>query len=58
MKNFELTLRTFLIILVTVLALQYAQQVSIKSILIIYAICIVGTTLNMILFKALGLLEK
>lgn len=58
MKNFELTLRTFLILLVTVFTLQHAQQVPISNIILIYAMCAVVTIINMIIFKLFGLTEK
>lgn len=57
MKNFELTLRTFLLTLVTVLTLQHAQQVPIRHIALMYAICAVCSLLLMILFKITGLTE-
>ena len=57
MKYFELTLRTFLIILATILTLQYAKFVPLKTILIIFAISIVATIINMVLIKLLGLTE-
>ena len=57
MKYFELTLRTFLILLVIVFTLQHAQQVPIKHIIILYVMCAVVTVINMVLFKLLGLTE-
>ena len=57
MKYFKLTLRTFLIILATILTLQYAKFVPLKTILIIFAISIVATIINMVLIKLLGLTE-
>ena len=57
MKYFKLTLRTFLIILATILTLQYAKFVPLKTILIIFAISIVSTIINMVIFKLLGLTE-
>ena len=57
MKYFKLTLRTFLIILATILTLQYAKFVPLKTILIIFAISSIITIINMALFKLLGLTE-
>ena len=58
MKYFKLTLRTFLIILATIITLQYAKFVPLKTILIIFAISIVATIINMVIFKLLGLTEE
>lgn len=53
MKYFELTLRTFLIILATILTLQYAKTVPLKTILIIFAISVVVTLINILIFRLL-----
>lgn len=58
MKSLELTLRTFLIILVVVLTLQIKPFVPIEKILVIYIISIVVALINMVLFKMLGLINK
>ena len=53
MKQFELTLRTFLIILATILTLHYAKTVPLKTILIIFAVSIVVTLINLLVFRLL-----
>lgn len=58
MKSFELTLRTFLIILLVALTLQYAEVVLIINILIMYGLAVLTTVMNMFLFLILGLTEK
>ena len=58
MKNFELTLRTFLLILVVILTLQHAQTLPITQILIMYGLAVLATVVNMFLFSILGLTEK
>lgn len=54
MNYINLTLRTFLIILATILTLQYSRLVPLKTILIIFVISIVATGINMLIFKLLG----
>lgn len=58
MDRLEVTVRTFLIILVVVLTMQIEEYIGIKNILIIYGMSIVGTVVSMILFDLLGLVDK
>ncbi len=58
MNRLEVTVRTFLIILVVVLTMQIEEYIGIKNILIIYGISIVGTVASMVLFDLLGIVDK
>ena len=58
MNRLEVTVRTFLIILVVVLTMQIEEYISIKNILIIYGMSIAGTVFSMVLFDLLGLVDK
>lgn len=58
MNRLEVTVRTFLIILVVVLTMQIEEYIGIKNILIIYGISVVGTVASMVLFDLLGLVDK
>ena len=58
MQYFNLTLRTFLIILAVIITLQHARFVPLETILIIFSISVVATITNMIIFKLLGLMEE
>ena len=58
MKYFKLTLRTFLVILATILTLQHARFVPLETLLIIFSISVVVTIINVALFKLLGLTEE
>lgn len=58
MNRLEVTVRTFLIILVVVLTMQIEEYIGIKNILIIYGISIVGTVISMVLFDLLGIVDN
>lgn len=58
MNKLEVTVRTFLIILVVVLTMQIEEYIGIKNILIIYGISIVGTVVSMVLLDLLGIVDK
>lgn len=58
MNRLEVTVRTFLIILVVVLTMQIEEYIGIKNILIIYGMSIAGTVFSMVLFDLLGLVDK
>lgn len=58
MDILEVTVRTFLIILVVVLTMQIEEYIGIKSILLIYGVSIVGTAVSMLLFNILGLVGR
>ena len=58
MNRLEVTVRTFLIILVVVLTMQIEEYIGIKNILIIYGISIVGTVVSMVLFDLLGMIDN
>ena len=58
MNRLEVTVRTFLIILVVVLTMQIEEYIGIKNILIIYGLSIAVTAANMVLFNLLGLVDK
>lgn len=58
MNRLEVTVRTFLIILVVVLTMQIEDYIGIKNILIIYGISVVGTMVSMVLFDLLGIVDK
>ena len=58
MNRLEVTVRTFLIILVVVLTMQIEEYIGIKNITVIYGISIVGTVVSMVLFDLLGLVDK
>lgn len=58
MNRLEVTVRTFLIILVVVLTMQIEEYIGIKNILIIYGISIAGTAISMVLFDLLGIVDN
>ena len=58
MNRLEVTVRTFLIILVVVLTMQIEEYIGIKNILIIYGMSIAGTVFSMVLFDLLGMVDK
>jgi uncharacterized membrane-anchored protein len=58
MNRLEVTVRTFLIILVVVLTMQIEEYIGIKNILIIYGISIVGTAISVVLFDLLGIVDN
>ncbi len=58
MNRLEVTVRTFLIILVVVLTMQIEEYIGIKNILIIYGMSIAGTVFSMLIFDLLGLVDK
>ena len=58
MNRLEVTVRTFLIILVVVLTIRIEEYIGIKNITVIYGISIVGTVVSMVLFDLLGLVDK
>ena len=58
MDRLEVTVRTFLIILVVVLTMRIEEYIGIKNITVIYGISIVGTVVSMVLFDLLGLVDK
>lgn len=58
MDRLEVTVRTFLIILVVVLTMQIEEYIGIKNIFIIYGLSTVGTAASMLIFDLLGLVDK
>ena len=58
MNRLEVTVRTFLIMLVVVLTMQIEEYIGIKNILIIYGISIAGTAISMVLFDLLGIVDN
>lgn len=58
MNRLEVTVRTFLIILVVVLTMRIEDYIGIKNILIIYGLSTVGTAASMLIFDLLGLVDK
>ena len=58
MQYFNLTLRTFLVILATILTLQHVRYVPLETILIIFSISVVATIINVVIYKLLGLMEE
>lgn len=58
MNRLEVTVRTFLIILVVVLTMQIEDYIGIKNILIIYGVSIAGTAISMVLFDLLGIVDN
>lgn len=58
MNGLEVTVRTFLIILVVVLTMQIEDYIGIKNILIIYGVSIAGTAISMVLFDLLGMVDN
>lgn len=58
MDRLEVTVRTFLIILVVVLTMQIEDYIGIKNIFIIYGLSVVAAVATMVLFDLLGLLDK
>lgn len=58
MNRLEVTVRTFLIILVVVLTMQIEEYIGIKNILIIYGISIAGTVVSMVIFNLLGIIDN
>ena len=58
MDRLEVTVRTFLIILVVVLTMQIEEYIGIKNILIIYGMSIAGTVFSMVLFDLLGIVDN
>lgn len=58
MNRLEVTVRTFLIILVVVLTMQIEEYIGIKNILIIYGMSIAGTVFSMLIFDLLGLVDN